>query len=95
MLRKAWKSYFFRDFRVFEKKERQEEDDVAQEDFLRADIIYNKYCYNRPFQGVAAPRSLFLSWNSFVGLHPPPRFPAHKFRTLKSLSPADQVERLN
>ena len=32
-------------------------------------------------------RGLFLFWNSFVGLHPPPRFPAHKLRTLKSLSP--------
>ena len=34
-------------------------------------------------------RGLFLFWNSFVGLHPPPRFPAHKLRTLKSLSPTN------
>ena len=37
-------------------------------------------------QGVQASGTLPF-WNSFVGTNPPPRFPAHKLRTLKSLSP--------
>ena len=34
---------FFRDFCVFEKKEGEEEDGVAEEDFPRTLIIYYKY----------------------------------------------------
>ena len=36
----------FRVLCVFEKKEGEEEDGVAAQDFLRSDVIYNKYCYN-------------------------------------------------
>ena len=40
---------------------------------------------------VAAPRSLIL-WNPFVDTNPPPRFPAHELRFLKSLSPPSSRE---
>ena len=88
-----WENVYFLRMSENEKKRVRRRVVLQSKDFLRTDIIYKVLL--QPAYRMLRLRGLFLFWNSFVGLHPPPRFPAHKFRTLKSLSPPTSWELLS